>query len=114
MDEKDGDRAGIIPHAGKRKEGKERMHKWKKMHTLLQCGHPAACFNLEEGCCDWCEDIERLRETNKNLRAQLEKQAIVLEGGNLYYFGKEIGYLEIRNGSIYCGGGMAGFERYDG
>ena len=75
------------------------------MDNLLKCGHPIECFNLEDDYCGWCADIERLREENDSLRAQLRKDAVIVGGGEFYFDGDEIGLLEIRGGTVYLGAG---------
>ena len=58
-------------------------------------------LNLEDDYCGWCADIERLREENDSLRTQLRKDAVIVTGGEFHFDGKEIGFLEIRGGTIH-------------
>ena len=59
----------------------------RKMDRLAECGHPISCLRADgiHVICGWCEDIERLREENDSLRAQLRKDAVIVNGGELHF-----------------------------
>ena len=78
-----------------------------EMDRFLECGHPIPCLRADglEIHCGWCEDVRQLREENNGLRAQLQKDAIVVNEGEFCFDGKEIGFLEVRGGTVHLGTG---------
>ena len=69
---------------------------------MLDCGHPAACWDAsdeDDEHCSWCEDVRPLREQVSELRKQLHKKAVIVTGGSPTISG-DIGYLEMKGGTL--------------
>jgi len=71
----------------------------------IDCSYCGGTGNIAEYVETLCEDIKQLREENDGLRAQLRKDAIVVNEGEFYFDGKEIGFLEVRGGTVHLGMG---------
>ena len=69
------------------------------MNTYLPCGHPIQCDTEDEGC-EWCHEVETLREDIKHLMNVLDKKAVVVKDGATAEIEGPIGYLYIAQGTV--------------
>jgi len=74
--------------------------------ALLDCGHPQECmavdkYDEDDSYCQWCEEVNALRERLATLKKAVEGQAIIVNGGTLTIcIDGPLAYLELGGGSV--------------
>jgi len=70
----------------------------------LPCGHPVRCLSDDEEpddrYCRWCDEVDRLQQDGRSLRAQLEAKAVIVNDGVCNIDGN-VGYLAIHGGAVH-------------